>query len=218
MSALHNFVRNNNERTLERVLQGALRIRQKEDPDSTTLDSSFVDKKDHHGRTALHIAAYNGNLAITKLLLKFGASPKAVAQDSTTALHFAAQNGNAELIKELCRKDASVNAKTSKSWMTPLHLALSKGNCDAAHELVKKGAIQKYNSKGKLPFDLASEETLSRLRELLGETSFSRLKDDVQDKPKSVKPPVAFYNRKKKPKSKIEQAPSASNSNEAAKT
>lgn len=50
MSALHNFVRNNNADTLERVLQGALRLRQREDPDASVLAPSFVDKKDVHGR------------------------------------------------------------------------------------------------------------------------------------------------------------------------
>lgn len=64
----------------------------------------------------------------------------------------------------------------------------------------RAGANQKYNKKGQLPFDLASQGTLSRLCDLLGEERFSRLRDDILDTQKSVKPAVPFYNRKKKVK------------------
>ncbi|ORM41599.1 Eukaryotic translation initiation factor NCBP [Babesia sp. Xinjiang] len=97
--------------------------------------------------------------------------------------------------------------------MTPLHLALSKGHADVAAELVERGtlfkwifhhlipigAIQKYNKRGEVPLDMASESTLSRLQDLLGPERFERLKS-VDDTMKNIKPPVPFYNRKKKTK------------------
>ncbi|GFE55172.1 serine threonine kinase ripk4, putative [Babesia ovis] len=60
-------------------------------------------------------------------------------------------------------------------------------------------ATQKYNSKGQVPFDLATEDTLVRLSSLLGKERFERLKN-VQDTVKDIKPPVPFYNRRKNPK------------------
>ncbi|CDR93756.1 ABC transporter family protein, putative [Babesia bigemina] len=200
MSALHNLVQSDNHNGLERVLEGALRIRRRSDPYATVLLPDFVDKRDSHGRTALHLAAHKGRVACVRLLLRYGASAQANARDSTTALHFASQNGHHEVVRELLRAGARVNPKTSTAWMTPLHLALSKGYAELAAELIERGAVQKHNAKGKLPFDLATEPTLSRLQELLGTERFESLRDNVTDTPKEVKPPVPFYNRKKKQK------------------
>eukprot|EP00371_Babesia_bovis_P003589 XP_001612236.1 hypothetical protein [Babesia bovis T2Bo] len=66
-------------------------------------------------------------------------------------------------------------------------MALSKGHINVAVELIKK--------------DMVSEEVESSLEEALGNEAMERLRD-VQDTPKEVKPPVAFYNRKKGKKNK----------------
>ncbi|GBE61085.1 ABC transporter family protein [Babesia ovata] len=198
MTALHNLVQSDNQSGLERVLEGALRIRRRDDPSATVLLPEFVDKRDSHGRTALHLAAHKGRssvgvthetgrIACVRLLLRYGASAQATARDSTTALHFAAQNGHEEIAREL-------------------HLALSKGHAGVAAELVGRGAVQKYNAKAKLPFDLATKRTLFRLQELLGNQRFERLRDKVSGAPKVVKTRVAFYHRKKKPKKPSSEA------------
>ena len=58
------------------------------------LSFSFaIDEKGSRNQTALHKACQKGNLALTKLLLDFGASATARDSSGSTALHLAVQSG-----------------------------------------------------------------------------------------------------------------------------
>ncbi|KAF3326179.1 ankyrin repeat domain-containing protein 2-like protein [Carex littledalei] len=53
-----------------------------------------LDSKDSQGRTALHMAAANGHLAIVDYLIKNGADVNATNLEKNTPLHWACLNGH----------------------------------------------------------------------------------------------------------------------------
>ncbi|CAJ1029631.1 Ankyrin repeats (many copies)/Ankyrin repeats (3 copies)/Ankyrin repeat, putative [Leishmania guyanensis] len=53
---------------------------------------SEVDARDEQGRTAVHMAAANGHMAILEMLFQFDPQPNVPNDEGNTALHFAALN------------------------------------------------------------------------------------------------------------------------------
>jgi ankyrin repeat protein len=93
------------------------------------------------GMTALHWAAEHGNLEMTKLLLKSGASVSAVTRiGSYTPLHLASKAGSAPVVKLLLQAGSDVKAVTSNSRTTALHLAATGGNPEVLAALIERGA------------------------------------------------------------------------------
>jgi len=78
--------------------------------------------KTSSGTTALHYAAFNGNVEIINLLIKNGADVKAKAKDGVTPLHYAASKNSKDAVKILIEKGADINAKDAKG-KTPLNYA-----------------------------------------------------------------------------------------------
>lgn len=74
---------------------------------------------DRAGRTPLHYAAADGNLAEGRRLLAEGANPGAADDDGWTPLHFAAQGWHVELAELLLSAGAQVDAKDAHG-NTPL--------------------------------------------------------------------------------------------------
>ncbi|UKK01827.2 serine/threonine-protein kinase ripk4 [Theileria orientalis] len=141
------------------------------------LEASFIDKKDSFDRTPLHLACYEGHLEAAKLLIKYGANVQSHARNGMTCLHFASQKGHLELIKLL-------------------HFAISNGHVECALFLINKGAKQKYNKKGELPLDMASDDVKTKLEEGLKD-KFTQFENDVPKKRKVHKQTVKFYKRRK---------------------
>ena len=54
----------------------------------------FIDERDVHGRTALHLAAWANEKAIAERLLDFGADVSVGAADGVQAIHFACMKGH----------------------------------------------------------------------------------------------------------------------------
>ncbi|VDN17895.1 unnamed protein product [Gongylonema pulchrum] len=100
-----------------------------------------VDVFDENGRTALHLAAANGHLELTDLLLKnkafdHGAAVEAITLDNQTALHFAARYGQLEVAQRLLALGANPNARDDKG-QTPLHLAAENDYPDVVKLFLK---------------------------------------------------------------------------------
>ena len=90
-----------------------------------------VDAKNQWGQTPLHVAAYNGNLAMIYILLSFNADVNAKDKSGWTPLHkalrcwkgiYCDQDKELDRIRLLLRNKANVNEKDNFGC-TPLHHA-----------------------------------------------------------------------------------------------
>jgi uncharacterized protein len=99
-----------------------------------------VNAADGDGSTALHWAAANGDIEITRALLNAGASVKASTRiGSITPLFMAASNGNAAVIEALLTAGASA-AETNGNGTTVLMMAAASGSAPAVTVLLDRGA------------------------------------------------------------------------------
>lgn len=91
------------------------------------------------GRTALHIAAERGDVALADRLLRHGADPNAKDEDAGTPLHRAANCGGPKIVERLLKAGAEVNAR-DRDEATPLHYAANLGCTESIERLLKAGA------------------------------------------------------------------------------
>jgi len=99
-----------------------------------------VNAAEGDGMTALHWAASNGSVEMTKMLVAAGAKLDVVTRiGGHTPLHVAAENGAGDVMKALVDAGANVTAVTS-TGVTPLHLAAESGTVVGMTALLGKGA------------------------------------------------------------------------------
>jgi hypothetical protein len=93
------------------------------------------------GKTALHRAAYAGELDVILLLLKAGAEvDSGDDNDQKTGLHFACDQGHSEVVQTLLEHGADIAAQTSPFRETMLHLASRAGRHEVVQILLEHGA------------------------------------------------------------------------------
>ena len=117
--SIHEFIKSGSEYELAFVLDRNLNI----------------DQRDSRGRTALHIAAANGQLATVKQLLLAGANSKIVDDYGFSSLHWAAQNGELEIVRFLVEE---VELKSDEDRFNREPAALAKAN---GHNIVSEYLI-----------------------------------------------------------------------------
>ncbi|KAF4953349.1 hypothetical protein FGADI_6115 [Fusarium gaditjirri] len=107
-----------------------------------TLRTS-INGQDQQGRTALHLAAFSGNLKTISKIAECGANldetfkPKFGA--NLTALHWAAQKSKREVMLVLLFSGANINSR-DHFQKTPLHYACERNNLDIVEILINHGA------------------------------------------------------------------------------
>lgn len=89
-----------------------------------------IDAVDERGRTALYVAAAEGQLSIVEWLLSSGADPQHVGADGRTPLHAAAANGHVEaceLILLAAEEGAYVTGGSANQTLRLIHLRDAAG-------------------------------------------------------------------------------------------
>ncbi len=91
-----------------------------------------------YGRTCIITAAYNGHLAICRLLIDKGAQLEAKDDSGCTPLHEAACQGHVEIARLLCDRGADVEAQSYYGGWRPLHFAANNGHITVVKELIEE--------------------------------------------------------------------------------
>ena len=109
--------------------------------DQTKKYGIDIECKDNFGRTAVHIAAYQGSCKMLKYLLREKqANINAIDHEGRTPLFSGAYDGNAKALKMLCECGADLSVK-DKNGMTALDFAFSKNEFETVKFLKKQIAI-----------------------------------------------------------------------------
>jgi uncharacterized protein len=117
------------------------------------------------GFTALHLAAFFGQLEVTAVLLEHGAAPDAVAANPSRVrpLHSAAAGGHAAIVGLLLERGADPDARQHGGYV-PLHASAALGDVVSVRLLLDHGADRALRTDdGRLAADLASGDGLAEL-------------------------------------------------------
>lgn len=131
-----------------------------------------LDATGQGGWTALHLAAYAGEIETTRRLLEAGAQTSVIAENGehNSPLHAAlAGKGDLQVIEIMLEAGARPDARAS-GGVTPLHLAASRGDLEAITLLVEAGARPEAMEDGRTPADLARERGHPEVAEHLSGT------------------------------------------------
>jgi len=90
-----------------------------------------------YGRTCLLNAAFNGHLAICRLLIDKGAKLEAKDIYGNTPLHHVAAQGHVEIVRLMCDRGADIEARDSHGDR-PLHLAACFGHITVVKEFIEE--------------------------------------------------------------------------------
>ena len=124
-----------------------------------------VNGRDKHKRTALHLAAYAGQLEAVRFLIASGAKTAVEAMDGIAPLHFACQKGHWEVARELINLGANQKALNYKGE-NALHFAAQSGNQRLVEMLLRKQVNPCHRSKrGKLPSECAKDDIVRMILE-----------------------------------------------------
>lgn len=137
--------------------------------------SSFVNKKDIFGVTALHIAVENNNEELVDYLLENSANVNLCDTDGCAVIHIAAKIGSYNLISKLLQNGAKI-VKKSKNGRTIFHFAAFSSNPAIFGQIMELGQLycdMKFNINtpdkfGRIPLHYACEQgSLFVVEELL---------------------------------------------------
>ena len=105
------------------------------------IDSPSIDARSGDGFTALHLAAFFGQVDAARLLVTHGADVDAHGTGwmTGTALHSAASVRHADVVRVLLEAGADSNARQSGGW-TPLHAAARNGDPRSVALLLAAGS------------------------------------------------------------------------------
>ncbi len=131
------------------------------DPDAVRAEAA-------DGFTALHLAAFFGQLEVAAVLLEHGAAVDAQAGNPTRVhpLHSAAAGGHAAIAALLLERSADPDARQQGGFV-PLHASAARGDEVTARLLLDHGATRDVRADdGRRPLDLAAAD--DGIRALLG--------------------------------------------------
>lgn len=129
---------------------------------------NWINKKSEgkEGFTAIHLAAFNGNLAIVRFLERHGADIHAENNFSLNALHVASQGNQPSTIIYFLNKNFDINSR-DRVKSTPLHWACYAGAENAVSYLIAYGAdpnLQDLDGYTPLHLSIKSAESIKSSR------------------------------------------------------
>ena len=128
--------------------------------EAVRADPEIVRAEAADGFTALHLAAFFGQLEVAAVLLEHGASVDARAGSPTRVqpLHSAAAGGHAAIAALLLERGADPNARQQGGFV-PLHAAAARGDEVTARLLLEHGGERDLRTDdGRRPIDLAAAD------------------------------------------------------------
>jgi ankyrin repeat protein len=109
-------------------------------------------------RTALHLAAFNGQVEVTRILLEHKADQNAPDREGRTPLHLASLNGHIDVVRLLVEDGVDMGAQDN-NCSTALHLASREGHVDVGRFLLEHGIdVNARNNDRSTALHLASGE------------------------------------------------------------
>jgi ankyrin repeat protein len=123
---------------------------------SLLAEKADVNGAQGDGSTALHWAAFKGDVALVNVLLKAGANLKATTRiDGVTPLFMACKGGSAPVVDAMLKNGADAN-ETNSNGTTALMIASAAGSADVVKLLLDRGAdpnrLDKTNGQTALMF------------------------------------------------------------------
>uniref|UniRef100_A0A3B4B672 Uncharacterized protein n=1 Tax=Periophthalmus magnuspinnatus TaxID=409849 RepID=A0A3B4B672_9GOBI len=108
-----------------------------------------LESKDAEGRTALHVACWQGSVEMVNLLLKYSANPNAQDSEGRPPLHSIAWTGHTQVGRKLLETPGIDIDLCCNQGATALSIAAQEGNVNIVAMLLDKGAnpehVDKYN-------------------------------------------------------------------------
>lgn len=122
---------------------------------------------DQSGQAALHLAARDGDVGMTQLLLDKGSDIEAKDSQGTSSLHFASFFGNLDVLRCLLKNGADVHVCASDG-ATPLQLASIMGHKAVVTELLDRGVdVNVAEEDGFTALHMAAQEGHSEILQIL---------------------------------------------------
>lgn len=143
-----------------------------EKSDTTRIRSLLKERHDPNqpqpdGMTALHWAAWRGEVETTRLLLKGGASPNTTNRYGVAPISLACRTGNSSLVELLLTHGADPNSSL-RGGETALHTAARTGRTGPVQALLQRGArVDARERRGQTPLCWAAADGHTEVVELL---------------------------------------------------
>ena len=152
-TALHRAVFNNSEKITSLIIE---ELKKRIGFESKVALANFINEKTNEGITALHYAAYKGNITIAKLLIENGAIVEMVTNRGKNVMHLAAEGNQPSMMYYFISYHAQDIFSIDDYGSTPLHWACYSGAEESVLFLISlKANINAKDKEGITPLNLA---------------------------------------------------------------